>query len=385
MKHVTKHPRAARFAAAGAVLALTLAACGGEVGEPDDADDAAVDPDAGDTGDVDEPEDTDEPDDADADADEDVDEVDDPVATGDADVTVCMMPKLVGIPYFNAAEQGAEEAADELGITLNYDGPTNESSAAQVELIEQWTAQDCDAISVSATDPDALAPAMTAASDAGIATSTWDADVNPDARDVFVNQATAEGIGTELVDIMAEQTGGEGDFLIVTGSLTAPNQNAWIEAMEERVESEYPDMNFAAIEPGDEDLEQGIDVTRAYLQANPDTTGVFGITSVALPGAAEAVEQLGMTGDVPVTGLGVPSEVGPYVESGAVEEFALWNPIDLGYLAVYVSYLQATGELPEDGSFEAGRIGEVTYAEDGVIELGPPFRFNADNIDDFDF
>ncbi len=367
--------KSSRLAAVGATLALLAAACGGEVGDPEEP--AETDPAA---------EETEAPDedatDEDA-ADEDGEAADAP--DGDGDITIGMMPKLTGIPYFNAAQEGAQEAADELGVTLDFDGPTSESSAAQVELIEQWTAQGYDAISVSATDPDALAPAMTAAGDEGIATSTWDADVNPDARDYFVNQATAEGVGFELVDIMAEQTGGEGEFLIVTGSLTAPNQNAWIEAMEERIEEEYPDMVIAAVEPGDEDLEQGIDVTRAYLQANPDTTGVFGITSVALPGAAEAVEQLGMSGDVVVTGLGVPSEVGPYVDSGTVEEFALWNPVDLGYLAVYVAYLQVTGELPEDGTFEAGRLGEIGFAEDGVVELGPAFRFNADNIGDFDF
>jgi rhamnose transport system substrate-binding protein len=363
-----------RVLASAAALTLALAACGGDVGDPEDdttaADETATDDTEAAVDDTEAVEDTENGDEA---------------AAPDEDITICMMPKLVGIPYFNAAQQGAQEAADELGIGLNFDGPTSESSAAQVELVEQWTASGCDAISVSATDPDALAPAMTAAGDAGLGTSSWDADVNPDAREVFVNQATAQGIGYELVDIMAEQTGGEGDFLIVTGSLTAPNQNAWIAAMEERVESEYPDMNFAAIEPGDEDLEQGIDVTRAYLQANPDTAGVFGITSVALPGAAEAVEQLGLSGDVPVTGLGVPSEAGPYVDSGTIVEFALWNPIDLGYLAAYVAYLQVTGELPADGSFEAGRLGEVSYVEDGVIELGPAFRFNADNIDDFDF
>jgi rhamnose transport system substrate-binding protein len=368
--------RTTRLLAATATLAMVAAGCGGDVGEPDAPEDGGAAAPADDGAD----------DGADGGTDDGAGD-DGAAAAGGEDVTVCMMPKLIGIPYFNAAEEGAQEAADELGITLDFDGPTSESAADQVELIEQWTNQGCDAISVSATDPDALAPAMTAAGDAGIATSTWDADINPDARDVFVNQATAEGIGAELVDIMAEQTGGEGEFLIVTGSLTAPNQNAWIEAMEQRIADEYPDMEIAAIEPGDEDLEQGIDVTRTYLQANPDTAGVFGITSVALPGAAEAVEQLGLDGEVAVTGLGVPSEVGPYVKSGTVQEFALWNPIDLGYLAAYVAYLQATGELPEEGSFEAGRIGEVSYAdpETGVILLGPPFRFNADNIDDFEF
>ena len=121
---------------------------------------------------------------------------------------ICMMPKLVGIPYFNASEQGAKEAADELGVDLVYDGPTEAKAALQSQMIEQFIQQQCDAITVAANDPNALAPAMKKADNAGIATGAWDADVAKDARDVFVNQATFEAIGYELVDVMAEQTGG---------------------------------------------------------------------------------------------------------------------------------------------------------------------------------
>ncbi|MFL6058402.1 MAG: substrate-binding domain-containing protein, partial [Rubrobacteraceae bacterium] len=203
---------------------------------------------------------------------------------------ICMMPKLVGIPYFNASEQGANEAAKELDVDLVYDGPTEAKAALQSQMIEQFIQQQCDAITVAANDPNALAPAMKKADNAGIATGAWDADVAPDARDVFVNQATFQAIGYKLVDVMAEQTGGKGEFLVVTGSLTAPNQVAWLKEMRERMKEKYPEMSIASVEPGEEDLQLGIDITKNYLQAHPDTAGVFGITSVALPGAAEAVE-----------------------------------------------------------------------------------------------
>lgn len=307
---------------------------------------------------------------------------------GEADegVKVCMMPKLVGIPYFNASQQGAEEAAEELGIELEYNGPAEAVAALQVEMIEQWTQQDCDVISVAANDPDALAPAMESAQEAGIKTSAWDADVAEEGREVFVNQATFEAIGQTLVDVMAEQTGGEGEFLVVTGSLTAPNQNAWLEEMEKHMEAEYPDMSVASVEPGEEDFQLGVDVTRNYLSANPDTAGVFGITSVALPGAAEAVQQDGLEGEVAVTGLTTPNEMKGYIEDGVVEEFVLWNPVDLGYLAVHVAVMQANDELPAEGeTFEAGRLGEVEMIAEDEVLLGPPTVFNEDNIDDFDF
>jgi rhamnose transport system substrate-binding protein len=298
---------------------------------------------------------------------------------------ICMMPKLVGIPYFNASEQGAKEAAEELGVELVYDGPTEAKAALQSQMIEQWIQQQCGAITVAANDPDALAPAMKKADDAGIATGAWDADVAQDARDVFVNQATFQAIGYELVDVMAEQTGGKGEFLVVTGSLTAPNQVAWLKEMRERMKQKYPEMSIASVEPGEEDLQLGIDITKNYLRANPDTAGVFGITSVALPGAAEAVEQEGLEGEVAVTGLSTPNEMKPYLESGAVEKFVLWNPVDLGYLAVYVANAQIEGNLPKSGTFKAGRLGEVEMLAEDEVLLGPPLVFSKENIDQYDF
>ena len=298
---------------------------------------------------------------------------------------ICMMPKLVGIPYFNASEQGANEAAKELDVDLVYDGPTEAKAPLQSQMIEQFIQQQCDAITVAANDPNALAPAMKKADNAGIATGAWDADVAPDARDVFVNQATFQAIGYKLVDVMAKQTGGKGEFLVVTGSLTAPNQVAWLKEMRERMKEKYPEMSIASVEPGEEDLQLGIDITKNYLRANPDTAGVFGITSVALPGAAEAVQQIGRAGEVPVTGLSTPNEMKPYIESGAVKEFVLWNPIDLGYLAVYVANAQVEGNLPKSGTFKAGRLGEVKLLAEDEVLLGPPIVFSKENIDQYDF
>lgn len=298
---------------------------------------------------------------------------------------ICMMPKLVGIPYFNAAEKGAKEAAKQLGVQLVYDGPTEAKAALQSQQIEQWTQQQCSAITVAANDPDALAPAMKKAKEAGIATGAWDADVAKDARDVFVNQATFDSIGYKLVDIMAEQTGGKGKFMVLTGSLTAPNQVAWLKAMKERMKEKYPDMSVASVQPGEEDLQKGIDLTKNYLQAHPDTTGVFGITSVALPGAAEAIQQQGLKGKVAVTGLTTPNDMKDYMKAGVVEKFVLWNPVDLGYLAVYVANAQVKGDMPKSGTFDAGRLGKVKMLSPDEVLLGPPLVFTKSNINKYDF
>jgi rhamnose ABC transporter rhamnose-binding protein len=306
---------------------------------------------------------------------------------GGGQAQICMMPKLVGIPYFNASEKGAKEAAEELGVKLNYNGPSEAKAAEQVQMIEQMIQQQCDAISVAANDPEALAPAMKKAGGAGVKTSAWDADVKQDARQYFVNQATFEAIGQQMVEIMAEETGGKGKFLVVTGSLTAPNQNAWIDEMKKHIKNKYPEMSIASVEPGEEDLQKGIDVTKNYLRANPDTAGVFGLTTVALPGAAEAVQQLGVTDQVAVTGLSTPNQTKPYVKSGTVKKFVLWNPVDLGYLAVHVANRQVNGNMPSEkgAKFKAGRLGEVEMIAPDEVLLGPPLVFTKDNIDEFNF
>jgi ABC-type sugar transport system substrate-binding protein len=152
------------------------------------------------------------------------------------------------------------------------------------------------------------------------------------------------------------------------------------------MKEKYPRMRIADVEPGEENLQKGLDLTRDYLRANPDTAGVFGITSVALPGAAEAVEQIGRDGEVAVTGLAVPSDMKKYVEAGTVKEFVLWNPVDLGYLAVHVANAQVKGQNPTAGkTFKAGRLGEVEVLAKDEILLGPPLVFDRRNIGEYDF
>jgi rhamnose transport system substrate-binding protein len=92
-------------------------------------------------------------------------------------------------------------------------------------------------------------------------------------------------------------------------------------------------------------------------------------------------------GAVQVTGLGTPNQMRDYVKSGAAPAFALWNPADLGYLAIYTLDAISSGKItgaPGD-TFEAGKLGSYTVAEDGTVLLGPPTVFDATNIDNFDF
>ena len=294
-----------------------------------------------------------------------------------------VMPKLVGIDYFNACEKGAIEAGNELGVEVTYDGPITNDVTKQAEMLDAWITQRFDAICVAPNDPHALAPTLKRAMKRGIKVLTWDSDSDADSRDFFVNQATYEDIGYGLVDIMAEQTGGKGEVAIITGALTAANQNIWMEWMRKCQQTEYPELEIVSVRPSEEDQQLAFQVALDLLKAFPNLKGIWGITSVSFPGAAGAVREAGRSGEVKVVGLATPNSMRQYVEDGTVETVLLWNPVDLGYLTVQAAKrLVDTGKLPE--KLEAGRLGEVWVFGKEVM-LGAPMRFTKENIGEFDF
>ncbi len=298
-------------------------------------------------------------------------------------LTIAMMPKVVGIDYFNAIETGAREAADELGVKLVWEGPVSADVSRQVEMLDTWIARGVDVIAVAPNDPNALAPTLEKARRRDIKVITYDADSVENSRNFFVNQATAQSIGYSLVDEMAAQIGESGDVAIITGSLTADNQNRWIQHMRDRIVAKFPNMNIVTVQPSEEDQQLAMQVTQDVLKAHPDLKGVFAITSVAFPGAALAVDQAGKSGEIAVVGLATPRAMAEYVNKGTVETVILWNPVDLGYLTATVATKVARGEDLSD-RFRAGRLGDVQVSGTQVL-MGEPMKFNNENINEFNF
>jgi rhamnose transport system substrate-binding protein len=308
-------------------------------------------------------------------------------AGGERVYTIGVMPKLTGIAFFNATEKGARAAGDALSVKVVFDGPDTPSVEKQVTMLNNWIAQGYDAIAVAPNDPDAIAPMLERARRRGIKVITWDADAKPGARDYFVNQATNESVARTLMDIMADGAGEDAKYIIITGTLTADNQNKWMAEMERYRKEQYPGMTNLSptpVAPG-EDEARAMQMTQDSLKAYPELEGIFAITSVALPGAAEALKKAGAADRVFLTGLTTPNIMKDYIADGTVKQFALWNAEDLGYLAVYTAVKSLRGELPAGTtSFEAGRIGEVMVEGDSVI-LGDPIVFDQNNIGQYDF
>jgi ABC-type sugar transport system substrate-binding protein len=172
---------------------------------------------------------------------------------------------------------------------------------------------------------------------------------------------------------------------ILTSTLQAPNQSQWAKRMRAYQAEKFPEMTLLDEVESQENTKIGIDKSRDMIQANPDLKAIIGLTSVALPAVAEAVESQGKSGQIKVTGLSTPNAMRKFIKDGTVRTVVLWKPIDLGYLTVHVADLLMKGQMKGDGKIPAGRLGQVQVRDGFEVLLGPPMKFTRENIDEFDF
>ena len=302
-------------------------------------------------------------------------------------LNVVFIPKNLGNPYFDASDAGGKSAVEELGGKYSQVGPQTASPDAQVQYINTAAQQHVSAIVISANDPKAIGDALTQAKQAGTKVVTFDSDTDPQYRDLFVNQASAAGIAKAQVDGLAKQIGDEGEIAILSASANATNQNAWIDLMKKELAASHPKMKLVDTVYGNDDDQTSFDKTSALLQTHPNLKGIISPTTVGVSAAARYLSTSDKKGKVALTGLGTPNQMREYVKNGTVQEFYLWNPTDLGYLAAYTAAALANGQITgkEGDTFKAGKLGDYKVGANGEVLLGDPTAFNSDNIDQFKF
>jgi ABC-type sugar transport system substrate-binding protein len=303
-------------------------------------------------------------------------------------ITLVDVPKLIGIGYFNATSKGMQDAAKELGnVKVTTDGPTEAKIDEQVKFIDNYMTRGVDGILFAANDPVAIAPVLKKALGKGIHVVGYDANSTPDAREWFVNQAQFNGIAKAMIDNLAKEIGEDKSFGIVTSTFTTPNQARWIAEMSAYAAKCHPKLKWLETVEANEDNILSFNQASALLNKYGDQmSGLLGMTSVATPASAEAVSQAKLCGKVAIVGLATPNAMKPYVKTGCVKSVVLWNPVDLGYAAVYVMRAVVDGKLkPGDTSVEAGKLGKLSVVNGSEILLGAPFVYSKDNIDSFNF
>lgn len=302
-----------------------------------------------------------------------------------AETRIALVVKTLGNGFFDAAAKGAEEAAAELGgITIIYTGPTSATAEGQIDIINALIAQNVDAIAISANDPDALVPVLKKAMDRGIAVISWDSGVAPEGRQLHLNPSDTDLIGLTIIKLAADYLPDGGDVAILSASSTAANQNSWIAAAKAILPGEFPNINLVAVVYGDDDSVKSTDQARGLIASYPNLKAIIAPTTVGVVAAAQVVTDMGLIGKINVTGLALPSEFKQFIDNGASQAVALWNPIDLGYSAVYLANALAGGAVAEPGAtLSIGHVGEITLDDDNSAAMAAPFQFDASNIEEF--
>jgi rhamnose transport system substrate-binding protein len=292
-------------------------------------------------------------------------------------ITATFLPKCTNIPVFPQANEGAEEAASELGSDpADFVGPADCGDATgQIEFITNAVTQGVDTIMVSNNAGDELAPSAQSAADAGIPVVTWDSPIpSAQGESVFVAQVDFDETGQVMADMALNILGEDGgQFAILSATPEAANQNAWIAAMEEALQApEYAGLELVDTVFGNDVAEDSVNQALALVDQHPDLELIMAPTTVGIVAAAQAMTQEGLCDEVKVSGLGLPDEMVEYTLSGCAPEFALWSFHDLGYLSYYVAYGIATGQIEavEGQQFTAGRMGEYTIEADPTRDAG---------------
>jgi len=307
-------------------------------------------------------------------------------ASGAERLRVFIMPKLLGISYYDVVKLGIDEAARELPeVEVTWSGPTQDQVEKQIQLLERAIAARPHLIAVAANDPVAIVPILKKARDAGIHVMSWDGDANY--REFFVNLVDFDDFGARVVQAMSEEVGPKAEIAIVTTSFTAPNQLSWIEAIKSHIYAKHPGLKIVDIRPAGESTEEAYRIARDYLKTIPTLKGIIALGVPNVPGVARAVKDAGLAGKVAVIGNSTPNLMRPYLKDGTVKTVLLWNAPDHGYLTVYAAYHLLSDRLSPQREFKAGRLGTFVPKKDSIsmqVAL-PVLVFTRDNVDRYDF
>ncbi|WP_299090589.1 autoinducer 2 ABC transporter substrate-binding protein [uncultured Metabacillus sp.] len=297
--------------------------------------------------------------------------------------TIAVIPKVSGIPYFNAVEEGVYEAGKDLGVNVLYSGSLIADWKQQEAIIEGYIEQKVDLIAVSANDPEKLGPVLKRARNQGIRVITWDSDANNQYRELFINMVDPEILGRHIMDALSSRVNERGSYAIITGSKEAANLNEWIYWMNVQQQENYPNMKLVDIVESNDDPKQAYKAATELLKQHPELTGIIGSSSVGPPAAAQAVKDINKSGEITVVGLSTPNLMREYIKDGSAQVVTLWSPKKLGYLTVSIAKELLEGNKISDNQY-ISNIGNVRVKEDTVI-MGQPIDFTKENIDQYDF
>lgn len=308
--------------------------------------------------------------------------------TAASDHSMYIVPKLVGVAWFNRMEQGANNWAERTGVDTTYIGPQDASPENQVNVIQDLLASQPTAITVVPNSPESLNNIFQRARDQGVIVVTHEAS-NQENMDADIEAFQNADYGSLIMDNLAECMGGEGQYAAMVGNLTAQTHMEWVDAALAKAESDYPDIE-RVVDPieSNEDEQTAYERAVEILTAYPDIKGFQGSAGTDVAGIARAVAEAGLTDEVCVMGTGLPSVAKRYLEDGSIDKIFFWDPALAGEAMLEIARRLADGEEVTEGT-DLGIPGYeslIVHPErDNVFFGEATVVADINNVDDYDF
>ncbi|MET3696709.1 monosaccharide ABC transporter substrate-binding protein (CUT2 family) [Bacillus oleivorans] len=306
----------------------------------------------------------------------------------DGKYTIATVVKVSGEAWFDRMEEGVVKFGEDTGHEAFQQGPQQADAAQQVQIIEDLIAQQVDAITVVPFSAEALEPVLKKAREAGIVVISHEAD-GMENVDYNIEAFNNSEYGEFLMDNLAAAMGEEGEYMTTVGSLTSTSHMEWVTAAVKHQEENYPNMTAVVteVETGD-DLQTASEKLREALKAHPNLKGFQGSASTDAPGAALAIEELGLEGKISVVGTSVPSVSGQYIENGSINAITFWDPAEAAYAMNTLAVMILDGKKDEikDG-LDLGIPGyeSLTVKDNKYIYGNAYVKVDKENLDEYDF
>lgn len=295
---------------------------------------------------------------------------------------IAFVGKVEGQPWWDNVQKNVLDWSKSTGVEVSYQAPAEVDAAAQVQIMTDIVNQGSyDALLFSPNDPDACEAICKQAKEAGMIVIATEASGMQNV-DYDIEAFDEAGLGAFLMDQLAGQMGEEGEYVTMVGSLTMESQNNWADAAIARQESAYPNMKYLnerVVDDSDADI--AYNKTKELIQKYPDLKGICGTGSFDAPGAARAIKEMGLTGQVFAISVAMPSEVADYIADGTLQSVALW---DAGVTAQAMCNLAVQMYQKQNigSTVDLGVAGYEACSVDGTLVVGDgQIAINSENID----
>jgi len=267
--------------------------------------------------------------------------------------------------FWLAVEKGAEQAAEDYGVTITFEGPETEAMVdKQMDMLQAAIDKNPVGICFAAVDSKAAVPLLEQADEKGILIVGFDSGVD---SDVPLATAATDNIAAAALaaDKMVELIGGAGEVAVIAHDNTSRTGIDRVDGFTAQVADEYPDVTVVDVQYGGGDHLKSTDLAKAIIQANPDLKGFFGANEGSIIGVLNAATELGRD-DLVIIGYDSGQQQIAAIKSGQQSGAITQNPIGIGYKCVEAVVKAYGGETLDE------------FIDTGFM------WFDADNIDDPD-